>query len=299
MSIITTYPAVPSRLLSIYAAAYDATDGESRELLEAFSTPASLATRGAGDEEESGSSLFVSAFQEARRLKLIEENQGRIRIASPATEGNKRKRIGPEEAFRTAVSAVLFNPDLAQETEHSAFMLATAWLLGKNPLQPLNFSEPPQEMLREDLGDHRDKTELTNISRYQNFLYWARYLGFACFVGFETGRRVIPDPTRAIQSALPRIFDDQQALDIEPFLSSLNQVFPVFEGGTVWAELEAMRPQSANSDNTLSIATSLALRRLAERGVIRLESIADARGRILQFGIDTDRVSRIRRGEVQ
>ena len=299
MSIITRYPAVPSRLLSIYAAVYDSTDGEPRDQLEAFSTPASLATRGASEEEEAGSSLFISALQEALRLRLVEEVEGRIRIASRPLEGRSRKRIGAEDAFKRAVTTTLFNPTLAQETEHAAFMLATSWLLRKSPLRPLSFSEAPQETLREDLGDHRDRTELTNLARYQNFLYWARYLGFASFVGFESERRIIPDPTQAIQAALPEIFSTQQAFDIEPFLGALNQILPVFEGGTAWLEVEAMKPIPSDDDDTLSIATSLALRRLADRNLIKLESVADARGRILQFGMETERVTRIRRADIQ
>lgn len=298
MSIITTYPAVPSRLLNIYAVLYESPKGEDRELLESYFTPTSLATRGAGNDEEVGSSLFKSALQEAIRLKILEEIEGRIRIVSLPPEANDKKRMGVEEAFRMTVRATLFNPELAQEAGQSAFMLATAWLLGKNPLEPLSFSEVPQDMLRRDLGDNRDRTELTNNARYQDFLYWARYLGFACFVGSEAGRRVIPDPTRAIQSALPTIFGDQMVLDIELFLSVLNQVFPVFEGGTMWFEVEEMRPpEGRTNDDKLSIATSLALRRLEERGFLKLESLADARARILQYGNETDRVTRIRRGE--
>jgi hypothetical protein len=299
MSIITTFPAVPTRLLSIFAAVYDSEDGESRDSLEAYSTPASLAKRGSSDEEESGSKLFGDAFKEARRLGILEESDGRIRAIKPPSESNSPKRMDADRAFRAAVIAVLFDPESAREAEHEAFMLAIAWLLGKTPLEPLAFSEAPQDMLRVDLGEHAQRTELTNLARYQNFLYWARYLGFACFVGSENGTKVFPDPTKAIQLALPQIFSEQQALDIEQFLIALNKQYPVFEGGSLWTEMESMKLHVSNSDDTLSVATSLALRRLTERGEITFEAIADARGRILQFGQETERVSRIRRGTIQ
>jgi hypothetical protein len=299
MSIITTWPAVPNRLLSIYASVYENPDGETREKLESFSTPASLVKRGGTDEEESSSSLFVSALQEARRLKIVEEVDGRIRIAAPTSENRKRKAGDVESVFRSEISAVLFNPELAREAEHKAFMFAIVWLLGKNPVEPLTFSEAPQDMVREDLGDQWSITELTNRSNYQNFLYWARYFGFATFVGFESERRVIPDPSRALLSSLPRIFGDLSSMDIEPFLKALNEAFPVFEGGEVWAEMAAMWTVPTDGENSVTIATSLALRRLADRGEIALESVADARSRILQFGDETLRVSRVRRGGVQ
>jgi hypothetical protein len=299
MSIITTFPAVPSRLLSIFAAVYETEDGESKETLEAYSTPASLAKRGSTEEEESGSKLFADAFKEARRLGIVEENDGKIRVLKGVMDSPKSRRVDAEKAFRAALIGVLFNPDRARETEHEAFMLAIVWLLGKTPLEPLSFSEPPQDLLRADLGEDGQRTELTNLARYQNFLYWARYLGFACFVGFENSTKVVPDPRKAIQSALPQIFGEQKALDIEQFLTGLNQHYPVFEGGSAWTEVESMRVQTSNSEDTLSIATSLALRELADRGELVLEAVADARGRILRYGQETERVSRIRRGTIQ
>jgi hypothetical protein len=299
MSIITTFPAVPSRLLSIFAAVYDSEDGESKEMLEAYSTPASLAKRGSSEEEESGSKLFADAFKEARRLGIVEDSEGKIRAIKGTFDSPKSRRVDAERAFRAALLSVLFNPDSARETEHEAFMLAIVWLLGKTPLEPLSFSEPPQDMLRADLGEDGQRTELTNLARYQNFLYWARYLGFASFVGFENSTKVVPDPRKAIQSALPQIFGEQKTLDIEQFLIALNQQYPVFEGGSAWTEIESMRVQTSSSEDTLSIATSLALRELADRGEIVLEAVADARGRILRYGQETERVSRIRRGTIQ
>jgi hypothetical protein len=298
MSIITTFPAVPSRLFSLYAALADSEDGELRQQLEAWATPPSLATRGGGDEDEGGSSLFTSALQEARKLGIVEESDERLKITVEARSARKNS-AERETEFRTYLSEVLFDRTRAEKAEQSAFMLAVSWLLSKNPLQSLNFSEAPQEMLKADLGIEWDKTQLTNRSCYHNFLYWARYLGFATFVGFGAGRRVFPDPAPAIAERLPRIFGDNQLLEIESFLSALSDIFPVFEGGAVRAELDAMRPHTPTNDDRLSVATSLALQRLADRGALTLESVADARGRILDFGIETVRVSRIRRGRNQ
>jgi hypothetical protein len=297
MSIITTFPAVPSRLFSIYAVLADSEDGELRQQVEAWATPPSLASRGGGDDEEASSALFTSALQEARKLRIVEEIGDRLRVPAEA-RGVGKNRAEWEVEFRRYVSGVLFDRTRAAEAEQNTFMLAIAWLLSKDPLQPLKFSEAPQGMLKADLGEAEwEKTQLTNRSSYQNFLYWARYLGFATFVGDGSVRRVFPDPTIAIAENLPRIFGDQPLLDIESFLSELSNIFPVFERGAVRAELDAMRPQSSSDEDRLSIATSLALQRLADRGELSLESVADARGRILDFGIETARVSRIRRGK--
>jgi len=295
LSIITTFEAVPSRLFSIYAALADSEDGELRSHIEAWATPPSLATRGGGEEDEGSTELFTSALKEARKLGIVEENNDRLKISSEVRGAKENRRL-PEAEFRTYISEVLFDRARAAKAEQSAFMLAVAWLLSQNPLQPLNFSEAPQNMLKAELGDQWEKTQLTNRSCYQNFLYWARYLGFATFVGYGSERRVFPDPTNAIAERLPRIFGDNQILDIESFLSKLSGILPVFEGGTVRAELDAMRTWTHTNENRLSIATSLAMQRLADRGAITLESVADARGRILDFEVETARVSQIRRG---
>jgi hypothetical protein len=47
MSIVTNFQAVPSRLLSVYAAVAETENGVLRENLESWATPPSLSTRGA------------------------------------------------------------------------------------------------------------------------------------------------------------------------------------------------------------------------------------------------------------
>ena len=154
MSIITTFPAVPSRLFSLYAALADSEDGELRQQLEAWATPPSLATRGGGDEDEGSSTLFTSALQEARKLGIVEESDDRLKITVEA-RGVRKNSADLETEFRTYISEVLFDRTRAGKAEQSAFMLAIAWLLSKNPFQSLNFSEAPQEMLKADLGMNR------------------------------------------------------------------------------------------------------------------------------------------------
>jgi hypothetical protein len=194
----------------------------------------------------------------------------------------------------------LFDPARAAETQQGGFMIALSWFLSSNPLRPMNFSEAPQNGLKAEVGEYASKTELTSLHRYQNFLYWARYLGFATIVGGGsdaedvTSRRAIPDPLKAIESALPEIFADTNDLPIEHFLRRLAAIFPVFETGSVRQEFEAMRlTPVADGDKRLSIATSLALQRLVDRQRLTMTSVADAAGRILDFGSREGRASRV------
>jgi hypothetical protein len=233
MSIITTAQAVPSRLFAIYASLFDSENGEVKERIESWATPPSLSGRGADEDGESSTTLFSNTLQEARKLRLVEEVDNKLRLTADARGGGKRGRES-ESYFRDYLKRTLFDPMRAIDTQQDGFMLALAWFLSANPLKPMSFSVGPQNTLKMEIGDNADKTELTSINRYQNFLYWARYLGFATIVGGRdtddaSARRTIPDPTRAIEAALPTIFADDDELPIEAFLNRLSAIFPVFE----------------------------------------------------------------------
>ena len=71
-----------------------------------------------------------------------------------------------------------------------------------------------------------------------------------------TSRRVIPDPAKAIESALPAIFAEANDLPVEQFLTRLAAIFPVFETGAIRQDFDAMRlTPLADADKRLSIAT--------------------------------------------
>lgn len=298
MSIVTTAQAVPSRLFAIYASLFESETGEIKDRIEAWATPPSLSGRGADDDGESTTTLFSNTLQEARRIGLVEDMDDKLRLTADARGGSKKVRDS-EVYFLDYMRRTLFDPARALETQQSGFMIALAWFLSSSPLRPMNFSEAPQVGMRAQIGDHASKTELTSLNRYQNFLYWARYLGFATIVGGrdaddQNARRVIPDPVRAIEGALPAIFAEGNDLPIEQFLMRLAGIFPVFEKGSVREEYEAMLliPIS-DPGQRLSITTSIALQRLAYRQRIALTSLADAPARILDFGSREGRVSHV------
>ncbi len=300
MSIVTTAQAVPSRLFAIYTSLFNSANGEVKERVESWATPPSLSGRGTDEDGESSTTLFSNTLQEARRLGLVEEADDKLRLTADARGSGKRGH-DIESYFHDYLKRTLFDPARAIETQQDAFMLALAWFLSTNPLKPMGFSEGPQIALKIEIGDHANKTELTSINRYQNFLYWARYLGFATIVGWRDtddpgSRRAIPDPARAIEVALPAIFADDDELPIEVFLGRLSAIFPVFEKGSIRKDYEQMRlTPPVDVAYRLSIATSIALQRLDDRQRITLSSVADAPARVLDFGVREGRVSHVAR----
>lgn len=297
MSIVTNFQAVPSRLLSVYAAVAETENGLPRENLASWATPPSLSTRGGGDEDGTSTALFTNSLSEARRLGLVEEDGDRLRVPE-AARGKSDRSADLEAHFLSYLRDTLFDTERAASAGQTGVLYALAWFLTKSPLKPIGFSDAPQNLLREDLGQFAEKAELGSTSSFQNLLYWARFLGFATVIGGAGTRRAFPDPIRAISAALDKVLPDNSWVDIDVFLSRLATTYPVLEGGSVREEVEANRTLPPAPDGRLSVASSLALQRLADRGSISLDVVADARVRILDFGGSTKRVSRVRRGAV-
>jgi hypothetical protein len=297
MSIVTTFEAVPSRLLSIYAAVAETENGLPRENLASWATPPTLLKRRVGDEDGGSTALLTNSLSEARRLGLVEENGDRL-LVPEAARGRGGRNADLQAHFLSYLREVLFDPPRAAGAGQTGVLYALAWFLTKSPLQPVSFSDAPQNLLKEDLGSFASKADLGTTSSYQNLLWWARYLGFATLVGDAGSRRAFPDPIRAISAVLDKILPDNNWVDMDVFLLRLASIYPVLEGGSVREEVEASRTVPPAIDGSLSVASSLALQRLADRGSISLDVVADAKARILDFGGSTKRVSRVRRGTV-
>lgn len=295
MSIVTNFQAVPSRLLSVYAAVAETENGVLRENLESWATPPSLSTRGGGDEDGVSTALFTNSLSEARRLGLVEEDGDRL-IVPDSARGKAGRNADLQAHFLSYLRETLFDPERAASAGQAGVLIALAWFLTKSPLQPVGFSDAPQNQLRTDLGQFAERAELGSTSSFQNLLYWARFLGFATVVGDAGSRRAFPDPSRAISAVLDRVLPDNSWVDIDVFLTRLAAIYPVLEGGSVREEVEASSTAPPANDGRLSVASSLALQRLADRGSISLDVVADAKARILDFGGSTKRVSRVRRG---
>ncbi|WP_280960183.1 protein DpdG [Aquabacterium lacunae] len=296
MSIVTNFQAVPNRLFCIFAAVAESENGLLRDQLESWATPPSLSRRGANDEDGGTTELFSNSLAEARRLGLIEDDGERLRVPLRA-DTSARRKSDLEADFLSRVREVIFDPQRAAAAGQAGVLYALAWFLTKNPLQPVSFSDAPQEQLRKDLGEFAAKADLGSTSSFQNLLYWARYLGFATVAGDGGTRRAFPDPTRAIGTVLDQILVINEWIEIDVFLSRLAGIYPVLEGGVVREELESMRSAPPATDDRLSIASSLALQRLVDRGSILLDTLADAKkARILDFGSTTKRVSHVQIG---
>jgi hypothetical protein len=301
MTVMTTWEAVPNRLYSLYASLVDLPAGEDRERFEALSTPASLRNK-SEEEEVVPTNLFSNALREAIGVGLIEVDEGKIRVTEQARVYAK-SAPSKEVAFRRFMADILLDEVKAAATQQSGFLATLAWFLTKSPFKPANFKADPTSELKADLGEKLSETGVSVIADYQNFLYWARFLGFATILGgrdtdaSRDGRYVIPDPFNAIRVVIPAIMGDQTELGIEQFVARLSAILPVFEGGKVRREMirspEADRDGSAGSK--LSQATSLALQRLESGQYLQFRRDADAPMIMLDLCRTERRISHVTR----
>lgn len=300
MSIMTTWEAVPSRLYSLFASLTDAASGEDRVKFEAFATPPSLRNKSEEEEEAVRTNLFNNALREAIAVGLVEIVADKLQTTDRARPYAKAAAT-KEQAFRQFMRDILLDEAKSALAQQSSFMATLAWFLTKSPFKPTNFKSDPTEDLKADLGEKYADTGISVIADYQNFLYWARYLGFATIIGGRDseanrdGRYIIPDPLDAISAALPAVMGGQNELGIEQFISRLAAIIPVFEGGKVRQDMIRApdRVRTGTVGTRLSQATSLALQRLESSQVLTLRQDADAPMIILDLGRTERRVSHV------
>ncbi len=312
MSVITNWPAVPNRLYLLLKqlASQPKGKGITRENLAGLMNPPSL-TKG------KKTNILSEVLNEAMRLNLVveeianETGEKRLQLASDVQNLN-------ELGFIRLMEQRLLQEPSDPSWNRGRFPEALTWFLMQDPLKPLMWDKNVRFMVETDMGEQSESFELTNKSGFQNLVYWARFLGYAVKLGFtaiessedadidedesqiadqdaiKATAYVLPDPTVAIARHLPTIFGDKSQLSVSNFIQAWASVLPVLEGGVIRESLEKQaRLELARQALTFSRTSSLALRRLAQRGVINLQTFSDANMYLLDYGRETSRVSHI------
>jgi hypothetical protein len=113
-----------------------------------------------------------------------------------------------------------------------------------------------------------------NDVRWTPFIRWARALGF----GRNEGVGFVPDPTAAVEAALPRVAASLQEarVDAPRFLEALATELPVLQLGATRAEVDAAGKAAPSDPSVVDSALTHALLRLRSRGALALQLEADA-----------------------
>ena len=293
MSVITSWSATPNRLkialrfVSTYGPA-----GAPNEVLQQTLLPGALARTQADDEEtQGGSAIGNEVLTELRNLGMLERaDDGSLSVSSSLTDLS-------DEAFLEHLQAKLLNPVEASKHSQEAFPKALSWFLCQDPATPLSWGYNYRELVDEDCGPENGGFELRNESGCEQFVYWARFLGFAWRLNVGGRNSVIPDPTKSIARTM-RNWGDSESSDWQPIgeiLGKLSVDLPVLEGGSARTEIESkFAPVKRRPEEHISRSTSFSLRRLERSGRIEMNRLADATAMNLDFGSELRPVSHVK-----
>lgn len=288
MSVVTTVEAVPNRLRLIFHYFCAKTQAESLERIENLMSPPALRHGSDAGDGDNPAAMFRNILREAYALKMVEESDGKLRFVGTLLD---KRRQDIDTLFIDWVEPRLLSPGVNADCQQENVAPAFAWLLMQSPMRPMSFGDNYAGLIREQLNDIADVFDLTNKERFQNLAYWARYLGYCTLIG---NRAVVADPTGALVRWLPRVFANENEMTIDNLMRELALKIPVLEEGSVRRHLDDLATDAPRYDpRRLSQSTSLALKRLAERGRIAFKDLSDAQNRILDLGDRTQRVSHV------
>ncbi len=277
---LTQVGATPARVAILFGLVTDAGhDGLERSRLEAMATPASLT-----DAEEAGvDNALRHALNAGLDMGLFSMEGGRLHSSQDSAD------------FAEVAETLTLSRPADINTEDGWLAGAVAWLLCQDPLQPLPFgTSAAVNRLRAQLGPSGLLFGITNDSRWQNLVYWARALGYA-----ERGpdNAVVSDPTRAIERHLDRALPSGVQRALPAFLNDLAELSPVLDGGRHRREVERATGV-IREPTTISASLELALLRLKLRGSLTFLELSDAE-RILINRRDNIYATHVSRGAGQ
>jgi hypothetical protein len=183
-------------------------------------------------------------------------------------------------ALQNYLEAKLLLPTEAEQYGQPLFPYVLAWFLTQDPAVPLAFSSNLRQQVEAECGPRigpQVGSELGNHSNFENFVYWARYLGYGWRLQAANQAMVVPDPTAALERHVLTILKQRTEATVEGFMDVLGEYSPVLDGGQVREELdEVLPPEKQREEGTLSRTISLGLLQLELKGIIVLERRHDA-----------------------
>jgi hypothetical protein len=238
-----------------------------------------LCPPGAGDYEERDSDARAATIALLNTLGIIAIDGDSLRLTLAEVEWPAGETV---DSFRGLMNGV-FMQTVATLDPFSrgtaAFCSAIAWLLAQDPLRPI------ERWNRERHGEGAERLQQQNLTYADRLVFnetqWRSFASWACFLGFAERVRVrskpyllelvVPDPTSAIQAALPLI----AGASARQFLLTLASFLPVLDHGKIRLAVES-RWQGDPPPSPVSPALSVALLRLESLGAITLKNVPDS-----------------------
>jgi hypothetical protein len=260
LSVIAQFTATPNRIFAAYKFVKQVrSPGISQEELERL-----FASRNRSDEKKEGSSIAQGVIAESIALGLLVRSDDRKITA---------RDLDDQVDNPAFVEALMLGLSDIETTNQDEFPYALAWTLSQPTSEEIPWRADLRGRITGQTGND-DDFGIGLFANWQQFAYWARYLGFVEFS--PTG--VIVNPAIALRRHLDNVFNVSKSMQIRQFVEVLAESCPVFDGGQFRREIVAMKEKNGltGSETTISHSISLALRTLEHASEIKLENQSDA-----------------------
>lgn len=147
--------------------------------------------------------------------------------------------------------------------------------VGQKPLDGTKAGELVASLINSDAVDNAMSL---NSNERPNFFAYAHMMGFLEQVG---KKQYFVDPTRAIKTFLPQVFESSNSLFFDDFLNKLNHCLPVFDEGKYRELVEQQMILDttlwpAEKGVKLSASLSIAIERLTQERIISCSLESDS-----------------------
>ncbi|MEZ9157241.1 protein DpdG [Vibrio lentus] len=147
--------------------------------------------------------------------------------------------------------------------------------VGQQPLDGNKAGELVASLINSDAVENAMSL---NSNERPNFFAYARMMGFLEQVG---KKQYFVDPTRAIKTFLPQVFENSNSLFFDDFLNKLNHCLPVFDEGKYRELVEQQMILDttlwpAEKGVKLSASLSIAIERLTQERIITCSLASDS-----------------------
>lgn len=268
----TDNPTIPAQLETLL----DVVELMKEKVLDKDSLRSLIQPKGLPGISETSKQVFshISAAQDLQ-LILYDENQN-IRPNYPVT-----KKISSRERIIAAFDKIaLGNAD----TEFWAGRFYAYILIG-NPDWIDSGTDSQGRWIanfNDSLPENISKNNPMNQSKYQPLIRWYVYAGMGWI---DPAEAFVPDPTIRITRALPEIFQKNNKLDHDDFMSRLALLCPELDGGNLFNEIAVSK--YSISDRKCTRAVAIALRNLHDKKILKISCPSDSLGWSLSLSGDS------------
>ena len=266
MKIYTTVEPVPSRMLAV-----------ARLLLATGPMPEDELVPLLQPRDKTG--MATNTLNAAVECGLVLREKKQCRLAEGLFD-HEPKPTELDEILPLVLARLL----LAQKIDGDSNNFATlcAWLLHQ-PVLTMPTDRGGLKSAIQEQGLSLNDLQVQSDARWDNVIYWARYLGLVRQMRDEPCAGLVPDPTLFLRRHLSKLLPAGDEVDASTFRHRVGELCPVLDGGAVRDALLA-RIAPDWPEQQLSDSLAFAIARLEYSGEIRAWCPDDQRAFLLTSG---------------